>query len=245
MRKLSALLSFLLLLTCHFASAQFSPVKNIATDSSSQNTIDIYYSFIKENSHLYNGSRYPGYDPALIGHPFLDTTVLENGAVFYEGVFYDNIKLQYDINSEAVIVNNYTQNYLIALVNEKVQNFSIVGKKFLRLVPDSAYRSFMDIGFYEIAYEGKIQLLIKRKKVIRQDPITGDEIKSRYVEIDQFYIKKKNIFFQVASKKTLFEILKEKAKDIRKALRAGKIKFNKNSESAILQSVKYYDQLTN
>jgi hypothetical protein len=45
---------------------------------------------------LYNGSRYPGYDPALKGHPFLDTTVLENGAVFYEGVFYDNSNLQYD-----------------------------------------------------------------------------------------------------------------------------------------------------
>ena len=103
----------------------------------------------------------------------------------------------------------------------------------------------MTVGFYQRIYNGKTEVLVRRKKIIRDDPVTNGELKSRYIQLNNYYVKKKGVYSEVNGKKSLFRLFGDKDKEIRKYFKANKIKYNKFPELAIAKAAEYYDLLTN
>lgn len=240
------LLAFLL--PCFVNNLLFSQTGTADSTSSGpalQNTIDLYYTITGENAHLYSGSEYVRTNSTVIGHPYFDTTSLLNGSIYLSGTLYKNIPLLYDILHDDIIINKYNQNYFIRLPGEKIDFFSIATDTFVKVVPDSADKVLPGIGFYNRIYNGKTEVIVKRKKVLNEDPPANGVSQFHYLQHNSYFVKKKNVYFQVSSRKSLFKLFDDKNKEIRKYLRKNKINFKEQPEYAILQASKYYDLLTN
>ena len=239
------LLSFMLhCFSSHPLFSQTNP-DSVSSATALQNTIDFYYSVTGENAHLYIGSEYGGYNNRIIGNPYFDTASFENGSIYYNGTLYNKVPMLYDIWNDNVIIYKYKQNYRIRLVNEKVSYFSILAHTFIRIVPDSTGKVLPGIGFYDRVYDGKTEVLVKRNKIIKDDPPIANEISSRYLQRNSYFVKKHNVYFQVSTRKSLLELFDDRDKEIRKYLRKNKIKFRKQPEYTIIKAAQYYDLLTN
>jgi hypothetical protein len=228
-----------------FVFAQAARPDNTSVNTALQNTIDFYYASIGENAHLYIGSEHTGYNTSVTGHPYLDTTEMQIGSIFCSGILYKNIPLLYDIANDEIIINKYKQSYLISLPHEKIGFFSIRADTFVMVMPDTAARNLPAAGFYNRIYNGKTLVLVKRKKILNEDPPANGASKFHYVQRNTYFVKKEKTYFRVTSKRSLFKLFDDKGKDIRRYLRKNKINFNDQPEYAIAQAARYYDSLTN
>jgi hypothetical protein len=210
-----------------------------------QSAISLYYHVTGENNHLNKGSEYPGYDVNLIGHPYFDTTAMTPGWISYEGTRYSNVPMLFDVYEDAVVINRYEKNYKIRLANEKIDSFSFLSHTFIRIVPDSNGSPSAGIGFYNRLYNGKYAVFVKRRKIIKDDPVIHGEMKSRYLAIEDYFIKKNGVYYPVRTAKSVTGLLKDKDKDLRRFIKKNKLNFKKRPEYAIVQVVKYYDEITN
>lgn len=238
---------FALILQCFSSSLLFSQIApdSIPSNVALQNTINFYYSVTKENAHLYIGSEYAGYDNRVIGNPFFDTATAQNGSIYYNGTFYRKVPMLYDILNDDILVNRYNQYYFIRLAKEKIGYFSILTHNFIRIVPDSNNKALPRAGFYDVVYNGKTEVLVKREKTIKDDQPITYELISRYIQHNSFFVKIQNTYFEVSTKKSLFKIFDSKYREIRSYLKKNKIKFRKQPELAIIKAAQYYDLLTN
>ncbi len=240
---------FLITFIVHCVSANrlFSQTDSDSNSSKAalQNAIDLYYAVTGENAHLYIGSQSAGYDKKIIGNPFFDTIAVQNGSIYYNGTLYKSIPMLYDILNDDILINKYNQNYYIRLANEKVGYFSILKHNFIRIVPDSADKTLPGIGFYDRIYNGKTEVIVKRKKLIMDDPPISNEIVTRFVQYNSYFVKKNHAYFQVVTKSSLSKLFEGKYKEIRRYLKKSKIKFRKQPELALIKAAQYYDQLTN
>jgi hypothetical protein len=212
-------------------------------DLPQKNAIEFYYKSFGQNAHLYNGSEYVTYDVHIKGNPYF-LPDMQSGALYYDGMGYENLPMIYDILHDELIINRYTQNFRIRLVNEKTSYFSLGNHFFIRIAQDTADNPVILTGYYERLYAGNITVLAKRRKRI-EETVLAEGVSSQFIEDDLFYIKKYNIYYTVRNKRTVLEIFKERKKDIQKFLRKNKIKFKKNPEYAIVRMTEFYDQIKN
>jgi hypothetical protein len=209
------------------------------------NTIAFYYKYIGENAHLYNGSEHGPYDFRIAGHPYYVSNLLQPGYVYYDGTLYSQVNLALDIVRDELTINRFNNNFRMRLATEKVSYFSLLNHFFVRLVLDSTKQSTLPTGFYDRLYNGHIKFYAKRHKKIDESitPEEGDKL--WFTENDLFYIYLKDRYYLVKNKKELFNIFKDRKKDLKKFLRKNKLDFKDDPEATILRSVEYCNQLMN
>jgi hypothetical protein len=141
-----------------------------------------------------------------------------------------------------VLILHYNGVFRIDLPVDKIGEFNMHGHRFLHLYPDSS--NVINEGFYDKLYDGKTDMFVKRTKLFREER-TGNDILRVVDEKDFFYIHKRGEYHAVRSKKTLFNIFKDRRDEVRRELKRKGLKFRKNREAAVLTAVKYYDSLSN
>lgn len=210
-------------------------------DSAFTQATSVYNNTIGANIHLYNGIEYIDYDHRITGDPFFQDSYLTNGSIIYDGVFYNNVLLFYDIMRDNVIIKNYNNSPLL-LINEKVAAFSLLGHKFINIQTDSSVSKNSDLGFCDVLSEGYLKLLAKRKKlVVEKTSVQYSE--SSYTEKDAYYILKDEILYPVSDEKSVLALMKDRKNEVQKFLHQNKIKFRKNPEAAMIKMVNYYNGL--
>ena len=71
---------------------------------------DAYNTAIGEQSRLYNGPEYDTYSPVIKGNAnFLDKDDFAPGTVTYDGIFYKDVPMIYDINKNVVVALLYNK----------------------------------------------------------------------------------------------------------------------------------------
>lgn len=228
---------FLLLITSITTYAQNS------FDSSYKKAVAVYTNASGVNAHLYNGSEYIDYDHRITGNPFFASSYFADGDLVYDGILYTDVQLFYDILHDDVVIKNYNDTALL-LVKEKISSFDYAAHHFVKLVADSLETGITIAGFYDLLYDRNIKLFAKRKKEI-VEKINLQYSESSFIEHDGYYIFKNNIYYPVNDKKSVLNILKEKRNELVKFLHRNKIKFRKDSETAIMKMVAFYDGLNN
>jgi hypothetical protein len=215
--------------------------------SSINQAIALYYQSIGENAHLYNGSeylQYVVYDPEEIKNPYFMSIFLEKGTLLYDGTFYTNVQLCYDVLRDQLISTRWGQNYRIRLVDDKVVEFTLAGHHFVRLSEDSTHKLPYGTGYYETLYMGKkLQVFAKRQKK-QEDKINSMVALTIYTPMDHFIIRKDGAFYPAQTKKLVLEALRDHKKELKKWLRKNKVEFAPHPESGIVQAAQYYEQLT-
>ena len=236
---ISLLLPVFLYLNTNAQSSQ----QDISDASVINNVISVFDKAIGEQSHLYNGKEYINYPYQFSdGHPFFLWDNWQKGTILYDGTFYKDVSILYDIVRDAVVIlhfNNFTK---ISLIKEKVRSFTLPGHTFIQVFADSSNSSFTTKGFYELLYAGKDSLLAKRTKktqILYRQAVPELQVFAK----DQYYFKKNNNNYAVNNERSFLHQLDNKRKDIRKYKKQNSLNFKKDPENTMIKIMSFYDQV--
>ena len=198
------------------------------------NTMAIYHQSFGNQSALYNGSKYGEYLFRFSGgHPFFNSPDPVAGSVIYDGIRYDSIFMRYDEIKDVLVINSQANR--IQLFSEKVEYFNLFNSDFIRLVKDSLTNSLVSTGFYNLLYKGKISLLKKQIKTIREVISTKLELQHFADEKDYYYIKKDDGIYPIKTKKICSNFWRQK-KEVQQFIKANNLNFRKRPAKYAYQS---------
>ena len=232
---------FLLYLTTT-AAGQLTPPDTSFGLSARNQAITAYERTLYEQAHIYEGNEYIAHDHRIKIHPFYRIDSLQTGTVLYNGVQYNSVQMLYDIVRDELAIQPPGGGYRLRVRNDYVAAFSLGAYQFSRIVGDSA--TGLPTGYYEVLYNGITKALSHRVKTVHED-ISSGSYRAEYVPKDRFYILKEGIYHKVKSKRSLLNLFPDQAKNLRKYIRANKLKFTDDQrELAVTQLTKRYEELT-
>lgn len=204
-----------------------------------------YINAAKENLPFYNGSEYVRYIPRTKGHPFFSVDSFVAGSIFYDGVLYNNIRMQYDLVNDKVLIHNYAGDFIMELGSEKIKYFSIANHIFERQTsPQEIFDNKRDV-FLDLIYAGKsVTGYVKREKVFLQ-PLRAEDSIPHYEEYTRFYVKKDEKFYPVSSIRGLAGIFTAKKEMLKEFARNNNISMGKIEEESMKMILAYYEQTAN
>jgi len=233
---------FLLLSPINTISAQNTVSENSFYLQTLTNARVLYHQSFGGQSALYNGKEYEDYFFGFEkGQPFFYSAQPGMGSIIYDGVRYDSILMRYDEIKDAVVVNHFTDR--IQLSNEKVRGFNLYNSTFILLIKDSLSSSLVSSGFYNLLYEGKVSLLKKEIKTLKEITTSTAELLRIIEQKDYYYIKKEDMLYPIKSKKNLLEIFGDKKKEVQKFISANGLNFRKDPQNMLAKTTAYYDSL--
>jgi hypothetical protein len=218
-----------------------SSADTLAVAAGQTEAILAYNRATKKQAQLYEGNEYIVHNYRIKVHPFFVSDSLQTGTVAYNGAFYTDVAMLYDIVRDEVAIQRPGAPYRIRLHSERISSFSIGNHRFARLVGDSTVG--VRTGFYQLLYDGSVKALARRIKTIHED-ISSGQYKADFVEEDRYFILKNGTYYPVKSKRALLRLFPEQASALQKYLRANRIKFKQQREEAITAVVRQYDYLT-
>ncbi len=245
MTRLTVFLIALLFLSgsTPFAFSQSVPADSALVQQSVAQAYARYRADMHTQSHLYNGSEYVDYDNYIDGHQYFESDEWEDGNVHYDGTLYRGVPLLYDVRFDQLITENLAGPLRIRLVSEKVRYFNLLGHTFVRIVADSTQQGGVRTGFYDQLYEGNVQVLARRAKLIHEQIASG-RVERNFYGRDRYFIRKAGQFYPVKRKGSVLGVFDDRKKELQRFLREQKIRYKRDPESAMVQLARQYDALT-
>lgn len=242
---LPAIYSLTILLYSLQASGQSKQEDSILFQTALSRTLAVYYDQLGDQSRLYNGSLYQGYDHVYReGSPyFLGSQATRVGSVEYDSMLFINVTLLYeDLRQKLVAVD---QGFRLQLINERVNSFTLDGHHFVRVFPVPRYKGLPETGFYEQLYSGPTALLKWTKKDM-QETLSTSEGSIWYVTVsNKYFIHTGTSWINITSKKDLLNILGNRRKEIQRFMKKNKLNYRKDRDNTLTQVAGYYDQIAN
>lgn len=210
-----------------------------------RNAAAVYFQALGEQSGIYRGAEYTGHSYRIkSGHQFFESADFSYGSVFYDGIFYNDIPLWYDIVKNQVIVRYADEFSRIVLHNEKIDYFSLHNHHFIHIKPDELNSSVISSGFYDRVYNGRIQVFVERSKGALKEVSSEGTYLKILKQKNNFFLKKEGVYYPVESLGSVLKSLGSKQKEIQEFLKKSNTKFRKDPENTIVRIVRYYDLLT-
>ena len=225
-----------LLFSSSAVSGQDQFQDTLHSSNASKNAVLVYKDVFKDDLNLFNGVEYQFYDRAIQGNAYFPSHQWYTSTLNYDGNYYENIPLLYDIVKDVVIVKYAKSALPIRLITNKLAYFTLDEHKFVYITADQS-ENMLTSGLYDELIDGQISLLVKRKKTITSKYNLNEFTLSNY-----YYLKKDNKYYAVDTKKSVYKILgKNNTKEIQLHLKKEGVNFNKHKEWAISLMVAYYD----
>ena len=242
---LPAVCSFAVLLYSLQVSGQSKQEDSILFQTALSRTLAVYYDQLGDQSRLYNGSLFQGYDYVFReGSPyFLGSQATRVGSVEYDSVLFINVSLLYeDLRQKLVAVD---QGFRLQLINERVNSFTLGGHYFVRVFPIPQYKGLPEKGFYELLYSGPTAVLKWTKKDM-QETLSATEGSIWHVnESHSYFIHTGASWIYIKSRKDLLNILDNRRKEIQRFMKKNKLNYRKDRDNTLTQVAGYYDQIAN
>lgn len=236
MNRLLCSLLFFSVTCAHAQSSTIPPSSTPELDAA----IRSYYQFPGVQPTLYNGPQHYGYPPSIEGTAYFPNGDWQIGTVQYDNLTYENVTIMYDAFSDNVIVRHI---YGISFTpfRDKIDRFSIGNHVFVRI--NKTDENNLETGFYEQVLTGPIDLLIRRKKTIKNEIVDGS-VDNEFIEKYAYYLRKGNTYKRITGTQTLLDAAAEKRKEINEFIRNQPARFKKEPERVITETIRYYNQLS-
>lgn len=212
------------------------------------NATALYNESVKNQLLIFNGPEYNEFPEPYNGFPYFKSEYWEEGSIHYDGEQYDSITMMYDIYTDELVIEHYDQKGYAAKVKldkNKIDRFSLLGSSFVKLTKDSAERAGVRPGFYDVAYNGNVKLMAKRRKDIVKET-TQNTILTEFVRKDDFYVYKDGVYYPVRRKKSILKVFGDKKKAVRQFIKKNHLSFsNETRGHAFTQIVAFYDTSAN
>lgn len=188
---------------------------------------------------IYSGRLFYTYPASIEGHAFFDSKDWQNGSVLYDGVWYHNLTMMFELVKEVIIVK-HPNGVPISLYSERIQQFNIGKSNFIRLSADKD--KVIKPGFYQVMAEGDVTLYARRSKLI-EEKIVSNEIERKFVNNHHFYVYTDGVFTSIKKPKSLLALLKEKKQKVTQYMSTQNVSYKKEPERAMLMIAEYNNQL--
>ena len=212
-----------------------------------ETALQVYHQAVYPENVLYNGSEY--LDSKLIfveGHPYFLSLSPLHGSIIYEGILFKPVSLMYDLLRDQLIVIHPSNHFRVQLTASRVNRFVADGHQFLNIRPDTLAKQSIKPGYYELLYEGKEAMLVKKlRKVILEELSSTDGVLNHLKDKNAWYIKKGNTYYPISNKNSLLHVFNDKRNEMKQLLRKHKIQRKANNEETYRLACSYYDSLKN
>jgi len=224
--------------------AQVLTPKSLAGDIATSNTIAFYIQQVGAQSAIYNGCEYQ-FDRINVGHAFFNTARFTNGNIICEDILYPDIPILYDIVRDILVIQGLNQIQITSLASNRISQFTLSGYTFIRKSGNSSTGSVPEPGFYQRLYDGRIKAWAKNQKTIDEVTDFGYQLKRVAIEKSRYYIEKGGTYFEVDGKQSVLNVLQDKKKEINHFIAKKRIRFRKDFNNALVQTVAHYCEITN
>jgi hypothetical protein len=239
-------LAFLLLsaLTATRTEAQSSLKDNSISDSAYAFAVRQYHTYVAPEVGLYRGAQYIDYEYTIQkGQPFLGPDIrIHEGSVWYSGIKYDQVHLQYDLVKEQLVIMDPFNAFKISLYMPMVDSFMFGSLRYLR-IRDSLAPSTLRSGFSERIYQGRLVLLKRERKALHENIIISSDNVRLFIDGSIFYcFLKDGRYHPVNSKRELFDALNDRRRsDIRRVMRKSGLQWPDDKEQLLQLVAAWYD----
>ncbi|WP_133242808.1 hypothetical protein [Pontibacter virosus] len=212
-------------------------------DNAVSNALQQYRTAVGVHAHLYNGPEYHvPVKPHVEGHQFYQDKIYQNGTVKYDGAWFEDVPMLYDLVQDELVIVNHGSGQPQRLVKNRVDAFKLHGHTFVRLQADSTTGSSIQPGFYDLLYSGSVQVLMKREKTLFERAST-EGMEGEFRDASNFYLVKDEIYHPVSNKRSVMRVLQDQKKPLNKFASTNKLRFGKEREYAIVKTAEHYDSL--
>ena len=232
-------LLILLISASNNVQAQSNNTAGAGSAKSEEIAVAKYHVALSDEGHLFSGAEFISYPASSGEHQFYKYNKLQEASIIYEGLEYKQIPLLYDIVNDDVIVGRFSKQGAtqhIKIDKNRVSSFNLSGHSFIHLRENG---NALTAGFYELLYQGKLQVLAKRKKIFKKEVVTVTFPADNY-----YYLLKDGTYHAVKSKGSVLKVLKDHKKELSQFLKVNNIIFYENREVAIAKLAEQYDLLT-
>lgn len=170
---------------------------------------DIYQKHIPLHQLLRSGRSYEHFYLATEGNQYLIDPLAHSGELYYQGVFFPSVPLNYDIYNQLVIISFTLDGYQKSLIlNEKrIAYMNLQGMRFVFLAEDSVYNR--PEGIYQEVFKGEHYgfWVKRRKKLNNQTASSSGANRYKFVQADQHYLWTGTETARISNKKDLLKAL--------------------------------------
>ena len=207
----------------------------------------LYKSSVKNQRLVFNGPEYNEYPEPYEGFPYFKSEYWEEGSVRYKGQQYDSITMMYDLYKDELVIEHYDQKGFAIKINldkKNVDGFTLLGSTFTKLSNDSAHKAGVRAGYYEVLYDGDIQLIARHKKDIIKETTPNSYVLT-FIPKNDYYLVKENQYHSVKGKSSIKRVFSDKKKMINQFIRQRYLSFSPEAREHTLALISsYYDSLT-
>ena len=186
----------------------------------------------QENTGILDGIAYRELYKTKNGdHQFYAFSSFQKGNITYNGQYYFDVEMKYDIHNDEIIVKIPTQTvtHIIQLIKENVNEFSINNSKFI-LLQD---------GFYEVLSKTKTLSLYKKHKKTSTKYYSGRFIFYHFNKSKDEYLMYLNNEYQeiTKSKNSFIKVLPEYKNEINLFYKSQNDLFNRDYDSFVKELI--------
>jgi hypothetical protein len=236
MRKISMALWALLLTT--LLQAQDNQLQTDRSSRLSDSLWSIYQAERGENLAIYRGRQILGGYPGIGGSAYFPFTDWASGSAQYEGVWYHNLELLYDIYRDEVLIR-HPSGIPFVLYNNRLQAFRIMGRDFVHFIEP---RGDMSPGIYEVLHKGKLTIYARRS-VMLDEKIIDQAVERNFISKFRYYAQTGDKVKQFTKQKQLMELVRDQRNQIQPRIREAGVKYKHNPEAIIKIIAETYNQL--
>ena len=207
-----------------------------------ENTVSLYKQVLRAQSRLNNGRKYRASTHSLEEHPYYLSEDWITGSGFYDGEYFTDVSLMYDLQQRVLVTEQYPSGNAIELVGEKLRSFTLQGHYFEKINADSVANSLPKTDFYEILYAGETKVVAHRQKLLRNE-IESRTIETTYDEKYRYFLFRNGVFFPVKSKGSMLKLMSDKKQELKRFIRLNKASFLLDRELMLKRVAEYYDSI--
>jgi hypothetical protein len=209
----------------------------------------IYYSSVTAPNELINGKEYLPYYWRSGTNPLLFVNRNRTATLFFQYMEIKNLSLQYDTYLDEVIYTDNTRTVNGQLARIALNKYNLKGFNLYFDYDSIMFRYFrfpaeysekMKDGFYEVAYDGRSQFLIKHRSTLY-----NKEGLDKYGYSPEKYIFSGDAWIKVGSRKSFMKVFGAREKEMSEMLHKSKIRIQRAGKGQIAEILKYFDSHDN
>lgn len=229
-----------MILSCLFVQATAQVPQNIIIERRVDEAVNRQ---LGASSRIYTGRFYHELTYPMKGSPYLTSDTMATGWLVYDGQYYPDIKMQWDVHQGFVLVRALNNHSKLILRNDLIDSFSFAGHLVKSLAANKE-ENLAVAGLYDFLYDGATKLIARRKKENRS-VIDGGSIIYHFFDKSVYYIKKEAIYYRVGNRQDVFRLFPQHAGAIRREVRRANLSWRKDFGDAARVAISYYDKSNN
>lgn len=240
MKKLTSLLILILIFVFSSNSQSIKRDYSLSCDSA----LSLYNKHMHSEDDCIIGQEYKMYHSYKQDNPYLNSHH-GLGTIYSKGYIYDKKIILYDMYKDEVVINRIFKNSSNINVNiqkAQIDSFLIEFEEKKHLIKhiknNNSCKNQIQCGFYENPYTGKFQLLLKHKAKKRD--VSGITTYSHNISI---FLKIGDGYFNINSKKKLFELFYTNKKQLKKKYHLLNTPYKRLTTSQLIDFIKYIETL--